>query len=216
MLGSDAMPADIKAESDGGVSVTIPAHPTPLHAAHVITSPGFLGAKPDGDSSVTAHAVAILTSQPVCLRCPKKEDEESDDDDTAVVIFPGDRLVRALITGEGTGSCPAGQWIVYLTSDMSDTGDERDPKALLHPYLEKLGGDIGFEAYYLAKRGSAPVSAADGVVLVTPYAGSHLLTEGLDWEAAQGEAAFRAVAGQDAEFFPKPDGSHEDEDDMAA
>jgi hypothetical protein len=71
-------------------------------------------------SSVTAHCVALLSSLPDALRRPKitkeSEDEdevdEEDEDDTAVVVFPpteGGALVRALVMGEGTGSCPPGQ-----------------------------------------------------------------------------------------------------------
>lgn len=222
VLGPEAMPEvspAAKDQEDGSkVEVKIPAHPTPLYAKHVITSPAFLPAKASGSGSPTtmAHAVAVVTSRPACLKppAPSNEDEEVDEDDTAVVIFPpteGVPLVRAMIHGEGTGSCPSGQWIVYLSAAGVEQGS--DPEALLRPYLDKIGGDLAFQAYYLAQRcgGDGEVEAPDGIVLVQPYAGEHMLTEGLDWEAAQGEKAFRAVA-PDAEFFPKPEGE-DDEDE---
>lgn len=224
VLGPEAMPeieaasADSAAGDDakdqGGVQVKVPAHPTPLRATHLVTSPFFLAkvTKASGsEKNVTAHAVAVVTSQPGCLKRPAKEDEEAEDDDTGVVIFPptdNSPLVRALIMGEGTGSCPAGQWVVYLSSELEG---ENDPKELLRPYLEKIGGEVAFEAYYLAHRAKDTQEAPEGVVLVQPYSGRHMLTEGLDWEAEQGEKAFRAVL-PEGEFFPKPEGE-EDEDE---
>lgn len=198
---------------DGGVQVKVPAHPTPLRATHLVTSPAFLPPKagaPGSDKSVTAHAVAVVTSQPACLKRAAKDDEEPEDDDTGVVIFPPAEgpLVRALIMGEGTGSCPAGQWVVYLSAELAG---EQDPKELLRPFLDRIGADVAFEAYYLAHRPEAPTEVPDGVVLVEPYAGSHMLTEGLDWEAEQGERAFRAVL-PGGEYFPKPEGEEDEED----
>ena len=63
---------------------------------------------------MTAHCIALLTSLPESLRRPKiaEPTEEEGEDDTAVIVFqPTDDhgLVRALVMGEGTGSCPAGQ-----------------------------------------------------------------------------------------------------------
>jgi len=52
---------------------------------------------------------------PESLRRPRAEsteEEEEGEDDTAVIVFPPTEnhgLVRALVMGEGTGSCPAGQ-----------------------------------------------------------------------------------------------------------
>ena len=223
VLGPEAMPeieaasADSAAGDDakdqGGVQVKVPAHPTPLRATHLVTSPFFLAkSQPSGsDKNVTAHVVAVVTSQPGCLKRPAKEDEEAEDDDAGVVIFPptdNSTLVRALIMGEGTGSCPAGQWVVYLSSELDG---EKDPKELLRPYLEKIGGELAFEAYYLAHRAKDTQEAPEGVVLVQPYSGQHMLTEGLDWEAEQDEKAFRAVL-PEGEFFPKPEGEEDEEE----
>lgn len=211
--GAAAGEADSDGAKNGGIQVKVPAHPTPLRATHLVTSPSFLAkAQPSGsDKNITAHAIAVVTSQPACLKRPAKDDEEAEDDDTGVVIFPPTEdspLVRTLIMGEGTGSCPAGQWVIYLSSEL--TGEE-DPKALLRPYLEKIGGELAFEAYYLAHRGGEAQEAPQGVVLVEPYNGQHMLTEGLDWEAEQGEKAFRAVM-PEGEFFPKPEGDEDDEE----
>lgn len=77
-----------------------------------------------------AHCIAILPSLPDSLKRkrgenpenpenPDSEAEESQEpksdveqDDTAVILFPPEGevgLVRALLMGEGTGSCPSGQ-----------------------------------------------------------------------------------------------------------
>jgi hypothetical protein len=62
-----------------------------------------------------AHCIALLPSLPASLRRPQTEPvdgEEEGEDDTAVIVFPPTEtqgLVRALVMGEGTGSCPAGQ-----------------------------------------------------------------------------------------------------------
>lgn len=73
----------------------------------------------------TAHCISLLDELPEALRRPVKqtsedpangqEEEEGAEDDTAVVVFPpspeseGGKVVKALMMGEGTGSCPAGQ-----------------------------------------------------------------------------------------------------------
>lgn len=224
MLGPEAMPeisaasADVSTGDDakssgnaGGVQIKVPAHPTPLRTTHLVTSPSFLTKVSGSDKNVTAHAVAVVTSQPGCLKRPTKDEEEVEDDDTGVIIFPPSAespLVRALIMGEGTGSCPAGQWVVYLSSELEGG---KDPKELLRPYLEKIGGEAAFEAYYLAHRAKEQQEAPEGVVLVQPYSGQHMLTEGLDWEAEQGEKAFRAVL-PEGEFFPKLEGEEDEEE----
>jgi RAB protein geranylgeranyltransferase component A len=50
---------------------------------------------------------------PASLRREQGEDGELDQDDTAVVVFPpaegSKAVVRVLMMGEGTGSCPSGQ-----------------------------------------------------------------------------------------------------------
>jgi len=91
----------------------------------------------------------------------------------------------------------------------------------LHPFLHRLSPDPIFESYYTSRRSPASTdkTASPGVVL-EPYSGLEVLTEGLDWEAEQGEKAFWSVMG-DAEledgkgFFDKvEDEGGEDEDEL--
>ena len=106
--------------NDDSVTIKIPCHPRPITAKHLVTSPDHLppDIRPDVGSSkgdVTAHCIALLPSLPESLRRPKAvpvDGEEEGEDDTAVIVFPpteNQGLVRALVMGEGTGSCPAGQ-----------------------------------------------------------------------------------------------------------
>ena len=126
VLGKESIPESITIE-ERSVKLILPCHPRPITAKHLITSPDHLlpdlrGAESSAhESTETAHCVAVLSSLPDALRRPKSTkgleegdagDDEEDEDDTAVVVFPptGDKaLVRALIMGEGTGSCPSGQ-----------------------------------------------------------------------------------------------------------
>ena len=117
VLGKESIPESITTENDS-VILKIPCHPRPITAKHLITSPDHL--PPDlrptqsGTGNVTAHCIALLTSLPESLRRPQLAEptEEEGEDDTAVIVFPptdDHGLVRALVMGEGTGSCPAGQ-----------------------------------------------------------------------------------------------------------
>ncbi|BEJ16852.1 hypothetical protein CspHIS471_0602530 [Cutaneotrichosporon sp. HIS471] len=209
ILGSEGAPSDIVV--DQGVSLRISAHPTPISATHLVAPPGFLEDKP-GVMRTSAHLIAITCQPPVLKSCG----EDGVDDDTAVLVFPPSKgpLVRALVMGEGTGSCPRNQWIVYLSA-VSDS--DSDPKALLEPYLERIADDVVFVAAYLQHRpepepeaeskSKANDPAQSPLVVLRPYAGTHTLTEGLDYEAREAARAFRAVCAD--EFFP----TEEDEDE---
>jgi hypothetical protein len=229
ILGSEGAPSDI-VPSDGGVTLRIGAHPSPITAKHLLTPPGFLE-KPEAVRT-SAQLVAIVTAQPPVLR---KEEGEEEDDDTAVLVFPPQEgpLVRALVMGEGTGSCPRGQWVVYLSADADAAAD---PKALLEPYLARVAPEgVAFIAAYLQHRPEpgeeeeeaeggeheaapegaesndpAPFVPAGPVVALRPYAGPHTLTEGLDHEAREAARAFRAVCGN--EFFPAAEEEGDDEE----
>lgn len=125
-MGKESIPESMTVE-EGSVKLILPCHPRPMIAKHLITSPDHLpidlrGAESSThESSLTAHCVALLPSLPDALRRPKSTkgseegdagDDEEDEDDTAVVVFPptvDKPLVRALVMGEGTGSCPSGQ-----------------------------------------------------------------------------------------------------------
>jgi RAB protein geranylgeranyltransferase component A len=127
VLGKESIPESITVE-EGSVKLKLPCHPRVITAKRLVTSPDHLPAdlrrsgSSTSTSSVTAHCVALISSLPVALRRPKtiKESEgeeevdadDEDEDDTAVIVFPPTEdgaLVRALVMGEGTGSCPSGQ-----------------------------------------------------------------------------------------------------------
>ena len=124
-MGKESIPESMTIE-EGSVKLKLPCHPRPITAKHLIASPDQLPTDLRGaessthESSLTANCVALLSSLPDALRRPKSKEseegdaghEEEDEDDTAVVVFPptvDKPLVRALVMGEGTGSCPSGQ-----------------------------------------------------------------------------------------------------------
>lgn len=65
---------------------------------------------------------------------------------------------------------------------------------------------------------SPATSQSSPLVILEPYSGSQTATEGMDWEASQGEAAFWAVVGQrdnveEGEgFFDKTEADEQDEE----
>jgi hypothetical protein len=115
VLGPSARPTSIESK-EGVVTLRLPCHPRPVNTKHLISSPEHLPlpTKKDEITSTTAHCIAVLSSLPAALRRAESEegDEGKEQDDTAVIVFPpadGGSVIRALVTGEGTGSCPAGQ-----------------------------------------------------------------------------------------------------------
>ncbi|TXT08340.1 uncharacterized protein COLE_05264 [Cutaneotrichosporon oleaginosum] len=201
ILGPEGAPS---IEIGEEVTLRIGAHPSPITAKHLLAPPGFLEAPAVVRTS--AHLIAIVTSLPPVLGQP----EEELDDDTAVLVFPPDEgpLVRALVMGEGTGSCPRGQWVVYLSADADASAD---PKALLEPYLARIAADTKESGEEGAAEGAVSDPAPSGpVVMLRPYAGAHTLTEGLDYEAREAARAFRAICTE--AFFPAAE-EEEDEDE---
>lgn len=91
---------------------------------------------------------------------------------------------------------------MYLSREI-DNQSEIDPKSALQSYLHRLAPSTLFESYYTSNSvsggtnatTSTPAQTSSPIVLLNPYAGSMTLTEGLDWEAEQGEKAFWAVMG---------------------
>ena len=130
VLGESARPRSIKLDDTSDkLILDLPCHPRPVTANHIVSSAEHIPSSivPDKREGVVhrAHCIAVLSSLPPVFTkrggVSEGEGEEMEEDDTAVVIFPPvDDLpvVRALLMGEGTGSCPAGQcqylaWPVY-------------------------------------------------------------------------------------------------------
>jgi hypothetical protein len=93
--------------------------------------------------------------------------------------------------------------IVYLSTIIEDAAD---PKDALRPYLHRLSSAPLFESYHVTHHYEAEASPAAVIKLLSPYTGLEGLTEGLDWEAVQGRAAYSAVMGDEEtekEFFEK-------------
>ncbi|ODN76789.1 hypothetical protein L202_05390 [Cryptococcus amylolentus CBS 6039] len=212
VLGSPSIPTSCVI-TETSATISVPCHPRPVTANHIIASTDYLTpaalTKDETLSShvtVSAHCIAITSSLPDVLRRSRATEsqkvDQDENDDTSLLVFPpeGDNsLVRCLINGEGTGSCPAGQYIIYLYAS-SDTSS--DPSALLRPYLHRLSERPTFEAYYTCSRKSAQETASTPhAVVLRPYPGKELLTEGLDWEAQEGERVFYEVMGRDGKTF---------------
>lgn len=226
----------IKVDEDTkNVRLSIAGHPRELSARHLITAPHFLppALRPVmAEKRRTARAVVVLTSRPAFVvresAGEEGEEDQDDSDDTAVLVLSP--RVRALVMGEGTGSCPARQYVVYLWTEAAEGATDAEAGAELRKVVAELP-DVAFSAYYMdearavaqteeEKETKARDGATEGeegttsaptkpdtdtsspLILVNPYAGPHLLTEGLDWEAEQGARAFRAAA-NGAVFFER-------------
>jgi len=126
VLGASSIPTSFQIQEDS-VELSLPCHPRPLTASRIISSPVHLppAQRPRSDPTKSiARCIAVLHSLPTALKRSRPSDEATEpdggeneeqagDDDTAIVLFPpteeGSSVVRGLIMGEGTGSCPAGQ-----------------------------------------------------------------------------------------------------------
>ncbi|WWC87849.1 uncharacterized protein L201_002746 [Kwoniella dendrophila CBS 6074] len=236
VLGPSASLTSIETTSEG-VSIKLPCHPRPVTASHLISSPNHLPSvliqrnsssytnSNQEEQFITAHCVAITKTLPAALRRNtldpdlKDDNEEIENDDTAVVVFPreGDNVVRCYVNGEGTGSCPPGQYIIYLSTALSkepSNAKSTSPSEMLKPYLDKITSDSIFESYYISTRLSLTSDipeSSDSIIILKPYAGDELLTEGLDWEAKQGEEAYYKVIGKDGKQFFEKDATEEEE-----
>lgn len=254
VLGKDSIPEKLEVEDGAAypVKVKIPCHPRTISTKHLISSPDQLSrdlrdTSPQGAKCTTAHCIALLPDLPAQLRRPDKVksdnvdegEEDEGQDDTAVIVFPpqGDQgLVRALVMGEGTGSCPSGQCesrslilarsgtltpivVLYLSSE---TTDGSDPLTALQPFLLRLSPEPLFQSYYTTHSTSFSSESEESsgpVIQLCPYGGQEGLTEGLDWEAEQGEKAFwRVVGGKEGVeegkgFFQKTEADEPDGDD---
>ncbi|KAK6907311.1 rab escort protein [Kwoniella mangroviensis CBS 10435] len=239
ILGPSAKPTSLSTSSEG-VTLDIPCHPRPVTGRYLISSPNHIpqilfGTTPSGDPDEghhIAHCIAVTRTLPEALRRKpissqetieqEQEQEQVENDDTSLIVFPTENggVVRCYVNGEGTGSCPPGQYIIYLSTSISPTFTT-SPSEMLKPYLAKITHDSVFTAYYVSSRPSSasiPASVSDKIIVLKPYAGSELVTGGLDWEARQGEVAYRAVMGEGGKGFFEKDITEEEEmgieDDM--
>ncbi|KAK4688078.1 Rab proteins geranylgeranyltransferase component A, partial [Tremellales sp. Uapishka_1] len=228
VLGPSSIPESISVDSDYNIQMKLPCHPRPVNARHLIASPRHLAPSLTHPSSeqttttTTAHCIALLPSLPETLHAPR---EEADSIDAAVIVFPPSgedgNVVRGLLMGEGTGSCPSGQFILYLSKTVSPDDPTLSPEAILSPYLAKLSTEPLFQSYHFAHRmSSSPVSPSKGIIVLDPYHGTEQLTEGLDWESEQGEKAFwgvmgdRESLGEGKGYFVKAEEEDEPDDDL--
>ncbi|WVQ74521.1 hypothetical protein IAR50_004122 [Cryptococcus sp. DSM 104548] len=210
VLGPASIPTSC-AITETGATISIPCHSRPVTAAHIIAPIDHLPASAltknttlSPRATATAHCIAVSSSTPEILRrtAAAESEEEAENDDTSLIVFPpeGDNpVVRCLINGEGTGSCPAGQYIIYLYASSDPSSN---PSALLGSYLRRLTESPTFESYYTCTRTSTEeTSSTPHAIVLRPYPGKVLLTEGLDWEAQEGERAFYEVMGRDGSTF---------------
>lgn len=131
MLGSQGVVQSIEVDRESvdlPFKLSIACQAEPVCAKHIIANADYLPpdlvtsetSASEADARTTAHVIAVLPSIPKSLRrgpSPAAAGEEgsvqeTEQDDTAVVVFPpedGRGLVRALLMGDGTGSCPSGQ-----------------------------------------------------------------------------------------------------------
>jgi RAB protein geranylgeranyltransferase component A len=162
--------------------------------------------------------------------------------DTYLLVFPPDsiaphkhdRSVTALITGQGTMSCPSGKHILYLTTSASP---DASPEMVLRPYLDEVLGFASpippqnrtkplFEVFYRQGFQEHPESASDNLVLSRPDPpNSSTLTDSADNSAREAERIFRETirvlrkSGADNEdeeeidFWPPLQAHEKDEDD---
>ncbi|KAL7413045.1 GDP dissociation inhibitor-domain-containing protein [Mrakia frigida] len=149
------------------ISLQIKGFTHPILASHLIVSPDYLPPSPTSLETVRfARCIAILDSYPSIFPLPPptaaspedsdreeaKEEMEVEKPDTSLMVFPPGSLgeesdvdvketVQALLVGEGTGSCPRGQYILYLTlplpSNPSLTNTTNTSSPLL-PFLTKI------------------------------------------------------------------------------
>jgi RAB protein geranylgeranyltransferase component A len=132
ILGEQAQPSTVVlatseelALSAKAVSITLPSHPRPVTADHLVANPDYLAAKSASEDGIgwTAHAICILPSLPRVLQPETQadvdldEEEQDKSEDAMIVVFPPEGnqpLVRVLLMGEGTGSCPEGQCKLFI------------------------------------------------------------------------------------------------------
>ncbi|CAK5272126.1 unnamed protein product [Mycena citricolor] len=178
-------------------------------------------------SSTPNFAVArsiLIIDQPLALG------SEGPVVDTGIVVFPPacfegasmSAAATALVTGEGTLSCPKGQWIVYLTLPLPENAEIADPEKSLRPYYEAIlalgTGTPLFSTFYLQKP-AASRRDSDHHVSPTNLPPVLPLPDAGDAAALHAEDVFRAVLSSlrpndtDVPFWPPLEASEDGEDE---
>lgn len=137
VLGSQGAVQSIEVNSEDAdlpIKLSVACQAEPIHTKHIIANADYLPpdlvesdpSAAESEARTAAHVIAVLPSIPECLRRSPSEEpaveggisQDSEQDDTAIVVFPpeeGRGLVRALLMGDGTGSCPPGQCASLMT-----------------------------------------------------------------------------------------------------
>ncbi|KAJ9109768.1 hypothetical protein QFC19_001998 [Naganishia cerealis] len=221
----------ISDHSQHAISLRIPAHHEPVTSDVLIDGTGTVlehsSSATEGAAKVPSQVccIAILSELPSQIQTAiapnttrqddsadpedsKDEQVEENAQDVFLMIFPpgsvqggSTQAVRALFMGSGTGSCPAGQFVLYLQA-MAEV-DSVVPKQTLQPYLECLLGDVSplFITYYAVKATADPLvfssPTTDTPANTTPSSsleqGQEELVwfEGLDMEAHRARELIR-------------------------
>ncbi|KAF9027100.1 FAD/NAD(P)-binding domain-containing protein [Hymenopellis radicata] len=161
--------------------------------------------------------VAAASSHAPVARCVAVVDQPFDlggDSplDTGILVFPpgtvdggtSEKVVTALIMGEGTMSTPQGKWILYLSAESPTT---ESPEELLRPYLSAMLKEVVplFSAFYVHKE--------DGV----QPEGTLPLPDAADVAVEYAERVFWEVIGtlkKDVDVFWPPMEVDEEEEDV--
>ncbi|KAJ9109040.1 hypothetical protein QFC21_000366 [Naganishia friedmannii] len=222
-------PEATQSNSKHAISIQIPAHHEPVTSKVLIDGTGTLSRhssqakQGDAKAALQNCCIAILSKLPSQIKLAitpqtDKRDDDSDSEnakeeqteentqDVFLMVFPpasieggSSQAVRALFTGSGTGSCPTGQFILYLQA-MAE-GDSPAPKQTLLPYMECLLGDTSplFITYYATQGTSDPLLFSSGVTdgSTGTWAssgsgqGESAWLEGLDLEARRAQDLIR-------------------------
>lgn len=204
VLGNQAQVSDLTAsQGSAAATLNIPAHSRPIQARHVVSAATASSAN---DTDGGANYLAILPELPSSLktlltRHPSSDDDDSSSedsvDDVALLVIPpsGERksVIRCLLMGEGTGSCPAGQSVLYVQSLEASTNS----RETLQPYLNLLVDGVTplFEAFHQTPSNSVSLPDADWARVVrteTPMTLQWL--EGLDGEATAAKKIVDEIA----------------------
>ncbi|CDZ98878.1 RAB proteins geranylgeranyltransferase component A (RAB escort protein) [Phaffia rhodozyma] len=239
------------------IKVQIQGFAHPVESSHLIVSQDYLPA-PVSDRELNTdtgekwvRCISILNKFPALLRRPLQandvkgeqpegvehiqQKEGEDERDTALVVFPPGSLgsdvqgsVSALLMGEGTGSCPKGYYVLYLTTLLPPTASSSPsplPQFLTtltgpdHPlfqlvYTETIPsgetespvpGRVHIpRSLVMVKEGSDPVARSEA------SGGGKSWTEEATRSAEEGERLFWEVFGKKGQLDSTPSNSEDE------